>query len=92
MTTPRTGDGIKDRPNIGCIGSNFDMELDRQIEARLLSEPSCATYAAWEWNGIVWYNHGWHMEIWRYCAHITTIHADSLDALQDKAVSTFGGD
>lgn len=78
---------------IGRVGSNLDDSLDRDIEARLVSEPACASYAAWEWAGVVWHDAtGWHMEVWRHRSHYDTVHADTLDALRDAARAEFGSD
>lgn len=51
------------------IYSNYDHELDKEVEKFLLEENAFARHSAWEFNACVWYDKArneWFSEVWRY--------------------------
>ena len=76
---------------IGEVMSNFDGVIEEDAEFRLMNEPSYGAYSAWEFWGAVWFEDGqFHCMIKRYCRHIDTISADSLQEIMDIACDRHG--
>lgn len=89
---------MEDRPeeleNAGEeVMSNFDHEINPEIVKKLREGGYYADYPGWNFHGQVWYDNGkWKCAIRRYCAHVETIVADTLEEIMGQASQKYGHD
>ena len=71
--------------------SNFDHTIDDGFEKALRENKVFGRHSGYEFNGMVWYNDKrFHEEVWRYCAYVETISADTLEELMEKVNDKWG--
>ena len=81
----------KDLVDIGDVMSNFDGRIEEWAEFRLKNEACFGGYPAWNFWGAVWFEDGqFHCMIKRYCSHIDTISANSLQEIMNIACDRYG--
>ena len=75
------------------VMSNYNHEIDRDVEEQLKSGEYCSAYPAWNFHGIVWFDSGlWKCMIEQYRVHIETIVAESLEEIMEEASLKYGDD
>jgi hypothetical protein len=80
--------GLED---LGTVYSNFDHVLEKAIAEKLALGGSRASHAAWDFNGIVWFEDGvWFEKINRYQHHETTLEGATLEEVLSEANGRFG--
>ena len=73
------------------VCTNFDHSIKDDIATALMRNPrSRAGYSAENFHGQVWFDEGWHLEIWRFGVLIETIHAKTIRGLMDVACAKYG--
>jgi hypothetical protein len=73
--------------------SNFDNEIDEGVEEALKAGDWYCHHAAWDFNGLVWYDAELGMfieEIWRYKTQVGTYQAPTLRELMDLTNDDWG--
>lgn len=79
------------RIELDDVMSNFDRQIEKDIEKELKETLSYAGYAAWDFHGDVWYEDGkFYCEIWRYHCHVNTLEADTLEEIMEEASEKYG--
>lgn len=69
------------------VMSNYDREIDRDIEARLKVEKVFARYAGWNFNGRVW-----RCEVWVYGKPREVVEAETLEGIMEKVSEKWGSE
>ena len=80
-------------PDWEAFMSNFDGSIDRDAELRLKSGPFRSWYAAWAFNGKVWWDceqKQWACEVWVHHRHVETIFAETTDELMHTVSEQYG--
>jgi hypothetical protein len=71
--------------------SNFDHTIDEGFEDALKGGKVFGRHAAWDFNGLVWYQDGkFHEEVWVYRSYRKTYGADTLELLMEGVNRDFG--
>jgi hypothetical protein len=83
----------EDFEELGVRMSNFDHSIDEGTEEELKLGKYCCTYAAWNFNGQVWWDGtNFLCGIWRFKSHIDTIEAPTLRDLMLACSEKYGSD
>jgi hypothetical protein len=72
--------------------SNFDHEIDRDIEAYIKGKPLFSRYAGWNFNGKCWWDGDWNCAVWCYGSHVDTITKPTLEEIMEAVCSEYGSD
>lgn len=73
------------------IMSNFDNEINREVEKTLKSGSYFAQHSAWDFCGYVWWDDNkFKEEVWFYGAHVCTHVAESLEELKESVNNEHG--
>lgn len=72
------------------VMSNFDHIISKEVEQLLRAGGCYADYPAWNFHGTVWFDKMFKCEIWRYCSHVATLEAVSLQEIMDEASKRWG--
>lgn len=71
--------------------SNFDHTIDERFEEKLRTGKFFGRHAAWEFNGLVWFeNEQFHEQVWRYRRPQEIISADNLLDLMREVNDKYG--
>ena len=77
------------------VMSNFDHNIDRNIEKKLRNNPNkyYSNYPGWNFCGYVWFNGKQFInQVWVYNSPVKEIKADTLDEIMNETSSEFGYD
>jgi hypothetical protein len=78
---------------IGDVMSNFDHEIESGAADRLKKGKVYGEYPAVEFFAKVWWDGNvFCAEIMRYCSHVDTLEADTLDEIMSQASSRYGSE
>lgn len=73
--------------------SNFDREVDREVEQRLRNEKVIAGYPGWNFHATCWYTNGlFHAQVGVYNVHVDTFSAPTPDDLMVLVCQQYGRD
>jgi len=75
------------------VMSNFDKEIDRDVEKQLKEGNCYAGYPAWNFHGTVYYKDDkFYCEIWTYGFPNELINAETLEEIIELASDKYGWD
>ena len=74
------------------VMSNFDHEIDHDVEQKVKQGGHYADYPAWNFHGTVWFDGKFKCEIRRHHCHIATLEAETLQEIMDEASASWGMD
>ena len=77
-----------------AIISNLTNQIDQQIAAAIKSTNFFSRYAAWNFNGIIWWNDElgyWCAEIWRFNNYVASYLAETLEELAHEIDGIYSG-
>ena len=80
-------------PVINDVMSNFDHEIDREVERELKERESVACYPAMNFCGWVWWSRAsqqWLCCVMRYHQHVATLRSESLEGIMEQACEEWG--
>ena len=73
------------------VMSNFDHEINKDIEVRLKNEKVYSGYPGWNFHGEVWYEQNqFHCEVWVYGSIKEVISEDTLEELMESVSDKYG--
>lgn len=79
-----------DRPQSKWSMSNFDHVIERGMETDLRNGLR-SHHAAWEFYAYVWFEgEQFHSQVMRYCEHVATMSAPTLDELMRITNAEYG--
>jgi hypothetical protein len=71
--------------------SNYNHTIDEGFEEALRSLKYIGRHAAWDFNGLVWFDgEKFNEEVWQYHIPVKVVQADSLRDLMDDVNDEFG--
>ena len=71
--------------------SNFDHEIDEEVEAKAKATNIVVEYPAMNFYGSVWFEENtWYCKVLRYGCHVETIKGDTPKDIMEEATDEYG--
>lgn len=82
-----------DIKNIGEVMTNYDHEIDRDIETKLKEGNCTASYPGWNFHGTVLYDGAnFQCRITRYSVQVDVLESPTLEGIMKEACERWGND
>ncbi len=73
------------------VMSNFDHEIDREVESKLRKGGFYAYYSAWDFHAEVWFDDSkFKCMVRQHHSHVDTLEAETLEEIMKEACTKFG--